>query len=97
MSVAVLAEALVVRCANLGASVPAPARRRTAFCPPTVDTFAWPMDLYDLTSRSVETPLTTLLERQGMFLREQEMILLRCRTFLVPLARKVLLSTRRKH
>ena len=52
VSVAVLAEALVVRCANLGASVPAPARRRTAFCPPTVDTFAWPMDLYDLTSRS---------------------------------------------
>ena len=54
VSVAVLAEGLVVRCANLGASAPAPARRRTAFCPPTVDTFAWPMDLYDLTSRFAE-------------------------------------------
>lgn len=51
MSVAILADGLVVRCASLGPTVAAPSRRRTQFCPNTVDVFAWPMDQYDLTTR----------------------------------------------
>ena len=50
--VAILADGLVVRCASLGPTVAAPSRRRTRFCPDTVDVFAWPMDQYDLTTRS---------------------------------------------
>lgn len=53
VSVAILADGLVVRCATLGPTAPAPSRRRTAFCPATLDVFAWPMDQYDLASRCV--------------------------------------------
>jgi hypothetical protein len=55
--VAILADGLVVRCASLGPTVAAPSRRRTRFCPDTVDVFAWPMDQYDLTTRSVRYSL----------------------------------------
>ncbi|BDA48870.1 hypothetical protein COCOBI_12-5530 [Coccomyxa sp. Obi] len=52
VTVAILADGLVVRCASLGPTVAAPSRRRTEFCPNTVDVFAWPMDQYDLTTRA---------------------------------------------
>lgn len=53
---AILADGLVVRCASLGPTVAAPSRRRTEFCPNTVDVFAWPMDQYDLTTRCAKHP-----------------------------------------
>lgn len=56
VSVAILADGLVVRCASLGPTVAAPSRRRTEFCPNTVDVFAWPMDQYDLTTRCAKHP-----------------------------------------
>ncbi len=62
MMVAILADGLVVRCASLGPTVAAPSRRRTRFCPNTVDVFAWPMDQYDLTSRSVRSCLPEALQ-----------------------------------
>ena len=49
--VAILADAIVVRCATIGPTSSAPSRRRTKFCPSSVDVFAWPMDQYGLSDR----------------------------------------------
>lgn len=51
VGVAILADAFVVRCATIGATAPAPSRRRARFCPSSVDVFAWPMDQYGLSNR----------------------------------------------
>ena len=51
VGVALLADALVVRCATIGATGEAPSRRRAKFCPSSVDVFAWPMDQYGLSER----------------------------------------------
>ena len=51
MSVAVLADGLVMRCATLSPIARAPNRRRTQFCPAGLDVFAWPMDQYGIANR----------------------------------------------
>ena len=51
VGIAILADAFVVRCATIGATGVAPARRRAKFCPTSVDVFAWPMDQYGLSER----------------------------------------------
>lgn len=53
VAVAVLLDALVVRCVSLGPTGPSPSRRKASFCPASVDVFAWPMDLFDVTGRQV--------------------------------------------
>jgi hypothetical protein len=50
-SIAVMADALAIRCARLGPAAHSPSRRRARFCPASVDVFAWPMDLYDATEQ----------------------------------------------
>ena len=51
VGVAILTDAFVVRCATIGPTASAPSRRRTKFCPSSVDVFAWPMDQYGLSDR----------------------------------------------
>ena len=63
-SLAIMADALVVSCARLGPAAHSPSRRRTRFCPASVDVFAWPMDLYDTTDRcSTVVPSCSLAGR----------------------------------